>query len=593
MSEQLPLPNTTTPVAAAPNYINRIEFNGKGGLAYDLGLHTLIMGPNSSRKSAVINGVELVLTAVASDIAGRDLVKSAEGLLRMAGPDGTLMAKGTLAHGGEALFSVGEKKGERTPKHIAPPGNIDKFLPLRGLAKALTGEDDAARRFLLATAVGALTVKDVVDKVPEPLRTEFSKHFPSTGELSPSAVVKNLLDAATATKAAKGKARRKATAAAEVANVTAVGLAPEPTDADVVAAEQSVKDAQEVLSRAGGASPEEIERLAQEMNWIATEAGRLAAALGAPTTAPVPFAEALTVARYALSNGLAFCPCCATGIDLMRQGQREQQLGALEGAGHAAAQQRAEREAAQARYNDLKVQYEQRQNLHSYLSARTGGITVEGAKMALTYAEQQLTQMKTIKAQHSAARASKGLEVASEQAAEQHKLLHKTIGKIIVELLDGAVDKFTARVQRYLPDTDHFGLVLHEDGKEVIRFGLWHQEGPLTPENPSQLHTALSGAEWARVLAAVGAAISEDEPLSVLVLPDRSYDPFTLTQVLQSLGNYPGQVLVTSAVPPSEMPAGWDAIVTGDFPTKAGEPARKNPRVIKSTKAANGRVGKA
>ena len=69
-------------------YVKRVESNVKGGVAVDLGPRTLIVGPNASNKSAVVNSVEFALTGAVSDVVGRALVKEANALLALGDGEG-------------------------------------------------------------------------------------------------------------------------------------------------------------------------------------------------------------------------------------------------------------------------------------------------------------------------------------------------------------------------------------------------------------------------------------------------------------------------------------------------------------------------
>jgi len=75
------------------------------------------------------------------------------------------------------------------------------------------------------------------------------------------------------------------------------------------------------------------------------------------------------------------------------------------------------------------------------------------------------------------------------------------------------------------------------------------------------LHTALSGAEWARCTAAIAAALTADQPFAVIIPEERAYDAKTLAQVMRALSNASGQVILTSPVKPAgKTPAGWTVI---------------------------------
>jgi hypothetical protein len=124
-------------------------------------------------------------------------------------------------------------------------------------------------------------------------------------------------------------------------------------------------------------------------------------------------------------------------------------------------------------------------------------------------------------------------------------------------ILKTATSAFIARVQTFLPPTDTFDLVLDDGDREVCRFGF---------VRGGSLHTALSGAEWARLTLALACATSTDDPqtLRIFVPEDRAFDPHTLKNVLEALSDAPGQVIIaTTTKPAGRLPKGWTLVETG------------------------------
>ena len=132
--------------------------------------------------------------------------------------------------------------------------------------------------------------------------------------------------------------------------------------------------------------------------------------------------------------------------------------------------------------------------------------------------------------------AHKAVDIARETArsavaeAEAWHYLGAVCASLVEELVEGAVATFSSRVQRFLPPTDTFGIRLTTN---AVRYGLVK-----THEAGHELHTALSGAEWARVSLALG--------------------------VLKGLSGYDGHVIVTTTVKPFRgVPAGWTLLEMG------------------------------
>jgi hypothetical protein len=126
-------------------------------------------------------------------------------------------------------------------------------------------------------------------------------------------------------------------------------------------------------------------------------------------------------------------------------------------------------------------------------------------------------------------------------------------------------------VQSHLPASDKFALVLSENKKPVCRMGF---------RRGKTLHTALSGAEWARLTLALGCATYKDSPetLAIFTPEERAFDPQTLREVMVALENAPGQVILQSPTKPSgRTPKGWTIVEMQSEPVSipplAGETA--------------------
>jgi hypothetical protein len=82
------------------------------------------------------------------------------------------------------------------------------------------------------------------------------------------------------------------------------------------------------------------------------------------------------------------------------------------------------------------------------------------------------------------------------------------------------------------------------------------------------LHGALSGAEWARVTAALALTTCPESPVPAVICPEeRAFDSQTLAEVLEAfsigvtgMGEEAPQIIVTSPVRPDPMPTGWTVI---------------------------------
>jgi hypothetical protein len=139
------------------------------------------------------------------------------------------------------------------------------------------------------------------------------------------------------------------------------------------------------------------------------------------------------------------------------------------------------------------------------------------------------------------------------QEADQYGRLADAINQSVSDTVERLRVSFIKRVQQFLPESDEFSLTLSEGEREVARFGFVRN---------GRLHTALSGAEWARLTLALAAATVDRKCLNIITPEDRAFDPATLTQVLLALSTSPEQIIICSAVEPLTIPAEWTVIRT-------------------------------
>ena len=141
---------------------------------------------------------------------------------------------------------------------------------------------------------------------------------------------------------------------------------------------------------------------------------------------------------------------------------------------------------------------------------------------------------------------------ASASSAE-YKEFAKELERVIKALLFEHSLSFVERVNTFMPQNWVFDLQTDNLRVGLVRDG--------------RLHTALSGAEWATVTAAVAMAMPRTGDLHVIIPEDRAFDPNTLRSVLKAFSSYEGQVLLTAiARPKGRLPKGWTVVDLYDSP---------------------------
>ena len=180
---------------------------------------------------------------------------------------------------------------------------------------------------------------------------------------------------------------------------------------------------------------------------------------------------------------------------------------------------------------------------------------VQAAYNALVAAERALQELLGAKVRwEGLERARTRADVASAEV-ETWGDREMAMGDLVDDLVVEAREAFVSRVQAFLPDTDTFDLVLRVGQKrDVCMFG-FRRDG--------ELHTALSGAEWARLTCALG-AVSFRPGLAIIAPEERAYDGVTLAAMMRGLSKATGQVILTSPVKPrGRTPKGWTIIEAG------------------------------
>ena len=550
-------------------FVTQVRHNLKGGGDTHLTQRTLIVGPNGSGKSAIINAVELALTGKASDLQGRDLV-AADSVLATLTDGSVAYAEAVLSHDGAVARWEGQAKGRAV--RTGPAG----VFPLRAVTEGLTGSADKARKFLLSHVCAEVTEATVLAAIPGELHQRYRQ-----GSQAGQSPVENLQHVST--EASKRARDTKKTAAASrdvMEAVAAVGVPPAAVAnlSDKIAAERTTcVELRTLLAQHAAWQPPAWTVEAIDAEVAATEervarVEQLVLQMEAPAVpADVEAKAQLRAAlRVIVPHNRAATSCVACGSthksDPDYADRLESAMAVAEQRAHAAqsvsreavnmlGQYRAGIRRGQGKIATLRAQ---REVMADYPPAPEGDVVA--LREALAYAEREVVRMEAV---HTTAQQANATFDAARIAREKHRAL-LTESRSWAELAGAckqatedmildAVARFTARVQRFLPSDDKFGMQLT---KTVCRVGLWRD---------TSLHTAVSGAEWARIMAAVACACTPSEAdIPVLVPEDRAWDAKTLKEVLQGLDNYPGQVLVATTVKPFRgVPKGWTTVTLG------------------------------
>lgn len=570
--------------------MNKVESVIKGSVVAQPGPRTIIIGKNGIGKSAIVNSIEAAGTGRVSDVAGRALLARDADLFMLAPPEAErVWSVAKLSDNSACEWSIDKgHKAKRTGPEIA--------FPLRDAREAILGSPETARKWILRNGAEIEWYRDVIPLIPESLRPLLKTRFDQVAG-----------DGSYALTAALETARqrvRELNAIVKAQRTITAPPQPPPTDADLAQLEGVIQTWKSQAGRAGALAQLDSLRaqLASAKLAVETHATRLGSVTaelqGLPPAAgneelfraAVLVCEAMAKAQ---ATSCAICGGKANPTDLSARAQRaRERINAAEALAHRRADLIfAGREAD----NDLGVA---RREL-----ARIEALTVEAEKLAQVgeaklpdvdekTATVRLASLRAVRAGWEASRRAEEAALQAEREATEWDQLADALGKALGVLVEKARVGFEGRVQKFLPRADLFGVDLLDGDREVLRIGLRRLHG-----DRMQLHPALSGAEWARVTAALALATAPSEGPCVIVPEERAFDAETLADVLaafdegtKAVGESAPQVIVTSPVRPARVPAGWTVIDLAKRDEETGEPATSVKRKSKKSEPEPGEV---
>lgn len=571
-------------------YVSKIDSNFKGGCTAELGRKTLIVGPSWSGKSRIVNAIEAAGSAKVSDVAGRALLAKGAELSVLADGD-TAFANARLDDGTALDFSV--ERGHN-PKRTGP----EIAFPLREARAAILGSPETARKWVLEVA-GEMTWGEVVALVPASLAERLAKiplgSFSDTYKASDALV-----------SALEGARRhvREANASARAARSISAPPGPPPSDDEIARLEGIVKGWE--ARGAGGA----IDTVREALATARGNTDRLAAAVqaheaelaGLQTLAPTSKLResAVEVAEAVANAKLTSCPICGCGCDPVIVAGRAAGARKKIQADAAKGKRRLDLEFALREANaDLGASRREVARLEAEATklARLGGdgkALGEPLPMSKEAAETELRSLRDRRAGWAATRRMEEQALVAEREATEWGQLAEALSKAMGTLVEKARSGFEAKVQRFLPSSMVFGIDLLDGDREVLRVGLRESVGgPLCAQvamGPS--HIALSGAQWVIITAALALATAPEKGPCIVVPEDRAIDADNLVKVLEVWGSVLAsddapQIVMTSTVTPSMIPAGWTVVWTDarykaapiiESQTLAAPPATNVPR---------------
>lgn len=255
------------------SYIQRARGTVQGlDLDFELGHHTLFVGPNGSGKDARVRLVMLAARGAVDDIMGQDDVGDALKLCDLLETgQGELKAEIVDTLGDVGMFRVlYPELGRSTGKKHVPLEGL--AAPITDLTAILQAGDEKRRAWFLSLIGDAITENDVLDAFPGALRGEFralAEALKTSGDFAGSPV--DLLNAVRK-EANRRKLEKSKEAAAQkkVGDAVIAATGRVPTADDVLAAQREMEEAQARLAQVPAAvAPEQLPTLVSDVE-IAT-----------------------------------------------------------------------------------------------------------------------------------------------------------------------------------------------------------------------------------------------------------------------------------------------------------------------------------
>jgi hypothetical protein len=437
-------------------------------------------------------------------------------------------------------------------------------LPIRTLREAVLGSPQTARKYLLSKVGGGVTREDIENLLPEPVRETWRMASAKYVQSIPAGdVLVGVLESA-------AKHQRDATSEAkaqrEAAKLVSGGRASPPSDTEVRAAKTARDEARTAYEAAAALSniDKSLAEVRSDIETVEKEIGDLEEifennlailnTLGdKPVVQPI-FDHVLPVMKE--SCAADECLCCggkAPSADDIAAVEKHIETVKAKSAAHI---------GHEAVIEKTKAEFKKRAKVFEELTARELELTAKkgevpdltASRAAYDAAEARHNDLKSARDAWNTVQRAESVAIESERQAQAWKALKESCEDAVARTLDAALAAFIQTVNDHLPTTDTFDLRLKDGDREVVQFGLVRD---------GKLHTALSGAEWARVMAAMADACVAEGQYACVIPEERAFDPDTLGAVLEALTDTRHQVIITSPVKPKKVPKGWTVIERG------------------------------
>ena len=558
-------------------HITNVRSNIKKGVDIELGPKTVIVGPNGSGKTSVIQAVELALTQQVTDLVGKEIVKKPGDLIKL-GQEGFLSVQCELSDGHE--ISVSSKKTARGATKPKVEGQVKASMPYYQVRGNLSGSPEVARTWLMSSGIGDdLTTQNILSEMKDDFKETYKKEV-GRKRTAPMLLLQQVI----ATNKEAMKACRNEIKVFERSVEHSSGNVNESisrsisTLANLRLAESEARKRLQIAEKnlEGTAfQKEQIRQLEQQIHHlnrelVASEKHYHGCKMEADAQPHFPkeVHHLMKVAKLAVALNEAQIDLEATSCwscgdpgnpapEAVLRGfvtRQQEMTRAIEMFNQATM---AHQKFQQARDNLIALQHKSTQlcdAIHRFKCELENHPTENVEELRLMWAQvnAQLKEAHIAVEQHERIAREKKCLTDAQKKLEFLKNYGAELSRVATIMLEQAKIDFIENVQELLPSRYQFGMMLTERSCE---FGF---------RNGTGLKTALSGAEWASMVLAVSMACSDSKNELVVVTPEeRAFDSDTLSEVMSSFGGSEHQVILTSTIPPTSVPEGWTVVNLG------------------------------
>jgi len=553
-------------------YVNKVRSNVKKGVELDLHRRTLIIGPNGAGKSSLINSLELALGGFASDVLGKGIVKQASDLMNLSHDGKKLESEVeviTDSSGTAATCTWSTTATSRSVKRPIHKTPITAHFPFIEVEENLVGSAEKVRKWILAHVSEATEREVILETLRKGVRDNYSKVADALKSSKPHLSEIDLVLEVGQQQAAFAREKKKEIKVLDnSAQGWAASLGAKPTEEELAESLKEEQEAFKAFSDFKAQHESSVKITSARIGAVLSQAKRLASSLQekeAKKTKLDPLnIQDLTESEQKLRTVGVYlkgivdhapnrhtCPVCYREVDLdVKRQQLEAAFKVLE-----------DKHKIASLYSDLKGQIQA-------LRQQTVETMEEWKRLSSSQAKEEVVaQLEALEKVHTEAlekrinlqhteRGWKELEDLQARLEERQKeeknarALATQCKSACKKLLSKCVSDFSEKVSAFLPEGDTFELRTDSAG-EKCSFGLVRDGKHLT---------ALSGAEWVRVVLAISCVTSSSDSFNVFIPRERAIDDENLKLMMEALKDAPGQVILTALAPLEEYPADWMVI---------------------------------